>query len=236
MPVANIGGLNDRTYFERAIKRQSFRRRPLLIAGFIGQGGKDHLGESDFALLGKYQMAQREIGRHYPFGVEVALIGADLHGLSNGADDKGYLQMMSQAALDRSFNWRALSELYRDKGVSLPTRSEVSNVLERGKGAWYESWRNLPDEVRSSLIKQAERRSANGNAVLDAFYYFSMRKNEEQIFMPDFEDTLFVINGYHQQAKYFFAPEIPQMYWVDVKDGGRKGRHQTLPPPWFRND
>lgn len=236
LPIANIGGLNERSHFERAIKRRGFRGQPILVAGFIGQGGKDHLGESDMALLEKYRRAKEEIGAHYPYGVEVALIGADLHGVSNGAEDRGYLELMSREAIDRSFDWRPLSELYADKGISLPDRKQVKQTLHDREGAWYENWMNLPEEVRSSLIKQAERRSGNGEAEADAFYYFSMRKNEEQIFLPDFEDVLFVINGYHQQARHFFPNEIPQMYWVDVKDGGRKARHQTLPPPWFRND
>lgn len=213
-----------------------FRGQPLHVAGFIGQGGKDHLGPSDTALLDKYAFVRDQLSQAHSFGVEVSLIGADVHGVSNGAENRGYLELMSESALKQGFNWRQLSEMYQDKGIVLPDREILRQEISSGNGQYYDAWSNLPDDVKETLVRQASKRSVNGEALVDAYYYFVMRKQEEVIFEPDFEDTFFVINGYNEQARHFFPQSIPQMYWVDVKDGGRKSRKQTLPPPWFRND
>jgi hypothetical protein len=235
LPFARIGGINSEELFHRAITSKHFKGQPLHVSGFIGQGGKDHLGASDVALLDKYSGVAVELSKNYPYGVEVSLIGADVHGVSNGVADHGYLDLMQERATTRGFNWRNLSELYEDKRIALPDR-EILRQQMGGGGQWHEAWLQLPEDARTTLIRQASRRSVNGDAEIDAFYYFVMRKQEEEIFSPDFEDSLFVVNGYHEQAKHFFPQTVPQMYWVDVRDGGRKSRKQTLPPPWFRED
>lgn len=236
IPFVQIGGINSRELFNGAINLRHSRGQPLHVAGFIGQGGKDHLGTSDIALLDKYARVKEELSQHYPFGAEVSLIGADVHGVSNGAPDRGYLGMMSGEALARGFNWRQLSEMYADKGIGLPDRNQLKEDLALQRGYIFESWMGLPIETRETLVKQASKRSANGDAELDAVFYYAMRKQEEPIFDPDFSDSFFVVNGYQEQARHFFPQSVPQMYWVDVRDGGRKGRKQTLPPPWFRED
>ena len=245
--VAN-GVINNSEFFQRAILKQHSLGRPIQIAGFIGQGGKDHLGKSDIGLLKKYSQVQHELRKNYPFGVEVALIGADIHGLSNSMPDHGYLDLIQNEAKLKDFNWILLSRLYQDKRLNLPTWTEASKQLYYKKGK-YEEWLKIPVQIRNDLIKQAGKHhrsdkdigKEDSNDILNAFYYFLMRKIEEQIFIPDWQDFLFVINGSRELAEHTFPQSIAQMYWYDTRHhGGHRSRElnkdMIIPPPWFRND
>jgi hypothetical protein len=248
MLFSSSGGINNQELFNKALREQHFRGQPIQIAGFIGQGGKDHLGRSDIDLLAKYSRLKEELNQNYPFGVEISLIGADAHGWSNSMPDYGYLDLMQNEARSRDFNWIILSDLYRDKGLILPTWTEASRQLYDRQGEGYEAWLKINSQIREDLIKQAgkhhqldEHIGERSSNVLSAFYYFLMRKQEEKIFIPDWKNFLFVINGSRELAEHTFPQSIAQMYWYDTRHhGGRKSRgkneNMILPPPWFRND
>jgi len=66
-------------------------------------------------------------------------------------------------------------------------------------------------------------------------------KAEEKIFVPDWQDFLFIINGSRELAEHTFPQSIAQMYWYDTRHHGGHGsrelnRDMILPPAWFRND
>ena len=183
MPFVSIGGINNRDLFNRAILNQHHRGQPIQIAGFIGQGEKDHLGRSDIELSQKYDRLKNELGRIYPFAVEVSLIGADLHGKANGKPDTGYLSLMKNEAVKFKFNWRQLSELYQDKGLQLPDLKHVESILFERESYEFQKWNSLPAEVRNALIGMAKKHWGD-KALLGAFYYFLMRQNEFLIFYP----------------------------------------------------
>jgi len=249
MPFVTIGGINNRDLFERAILKNHSRGLPIQIAGFIGQGGKDHLGKSDIDLLRRYSQVQNELRKNYPFDVEVSLIGADIHGLSNSMPDNGYLNLIQNEAILKGFNWTLLSKLYQEKRLILRTWTEASKQLYQEKGDEFEEWVRIPNQIRNDLIKQAGRHNKSdvsigddeSNDVLNAFYYFLMRKAEEKIFVPDWQDFLFIINGSRELAEHTFPQSIAQMYWYDTRHHGGHGsrelnRDMILPPAWFRND
>ena len=249
IPFVTKGGINDRNLFERAILKNHSKGLPIQIAGFIGQGGKNHLGKSDIALLGKYTQVQNGLSQNYPFGVEVSLIGADIHGLSNSMPDHGYLDLMQNEGTLKGFNWVLLSNLYQEKRLILPTWTEASKQLYHKQGVEFDEWMRIPNQIRGDLIKQAGRHNKSdvsieddeSNGILNAFYYFLMRKLEDQIFIPDWRDFLFIINGSRELAEHTFPQSIAQMYWYDTRHhGGHKSRelnrNMILPPPWFRDD
>lgn len=249
MLFSSNGGINKPGLFHDVIQNLHFRGQSIQISGFIGQGGKDHLGRSDFNLLEKYSRLKEELSNIYPFGVEISLIGADTHGLANSMSDNGYLDLMRNEAMVRGYNWILLSDLYKDKGLILPTWTEVSGQLYYEKGKEYEEWTKIPVQIRNDLIKQAGKHQMSdkyfeafeSNNILSAFYYFRMRKQEEQIFVPDWQSILFVINGSRVLAEHTFPQSIAQMYWYETRHHGGKGsrelnRNIILPPPWFRND
>ena len=237
-PFSSHGGINDRELVASSFGHHIASGQPIQIAGFIGQGGKDHLGKGDIELLERYERLQKEITVYYSFGTEVNLIGADMHGISNGIEDRGYLALMQENAQARGLNWVDLSSLYRDKSLSLPNPDQVRLIMDNQTDLIYLAWRdNLPPEIRAVLIKQAGRHNIiDGDSLFRAFYYLVMRKQEETILIPEWQNNVFVINGSRDIAEWTFPQSIGQMYWLDVRDGGRKARNIKLPPPWFRND
>lgn len=254
LPSSIPGMINEKSLFHRALSHFIAFNQPIQIAGFIGQGGKDHLGKSDRRLLEKYVELQKGIKRYYSVGAEINLIGADLHGLANGISDLGYLDLMQVEANRLGLNWITLSNLYAEQQLALPNQSEASRQLYYQEGSDYEAWLKIPAEIRTNLIKQAEKHRISDPPLssadyqesgsvfrFSAFYYFLMRKNEEKLFIPDWENYLFVINGSEQLAEHTFPKTIPQMFWYETRHhGGRKSLEKNgnfiLPPPWFRND
>ncbi|MBI2641702.1 hypothetical protein HYW87_03870, partial [Candidatus Roizmanbacteria bacterium] len=162
LPFSDPGRINDRSLFSKAFQYYISLGQPIQVAGFIGQGGKDHLGKSDMGLLDKYHRFSLEMNRYYSGGAQVSLIGADIHGIENSIENRGYLELIQVQALRFGFNWRLLSELYREKGLVAPSVWDNDRFYGRDDRPEYQEWVSIPADIKASLRKAADRHNGKG--------------------------------------------------------------------------
>ena len=191
----------------------SQRSRPLPFVLYWGKGPRDFVHEPELHCLDFLaSMAQRVADVHAP-GAHFELLQTDTHAELNGhttRDIRAYFSDVTQAAVERGFTTRLLSDVMAKSGVpaGLPEAvmpsDDALRVLEACAEKWY----------------RGEGQAADGAAA-----YFAMNMREKRAVQDNYPEAIFITFN-SSSLRILFPDGMPIFYMYSLRKG-------CAIKPWF---